>query len=401
MHFSRKNKTGWVKRILLISHEAGLTGAPILLLPLLDVLKSEYQFNIILKKGGVLEGEFRKISPVFVLKASTYSSPKPFFFKLKDRASYFLMQCRVLPLFYQCDLIFSNTIANGRLLNRFRFFRKPIITYVHELASILTFFSKKGDTQYSIEISQFILFPSEAVRTTLVNSFGISSKKMIYLPYYFPSEKFYFDEKVKSEFRKSFRRKWNLSEDVKLVAGMGSVSRRKGTDRFIEIAEKVIDMDEKVCFCWIGDFDYDEFSNQIRVKYFENRINSRLIFTGQLPYSSHTLLPFDLFFLSSVEDPYPLVVLEASFLRVPTICFGNSGGSTELIKNGAGFILDNVSLDKAAEILFYLLQDRKILEEVGLKAYHRVVEKHSNKVVVKQIFSEIFKDLENGNKNDQ
>src|SRR6478672_13595265 len=53
------------KKILIISHDANLNGAPILLLRLMKVLKEHgYTFNTILRKGGPLVNEFKALSDV-------------------------------------------------------------------------------------------------------------------------------------------------------------------------------------------------------------------------------------------------------------------------------------------------------------------------------------------------
>jgi glycosyltransferase involved in cell wall biosynthesis len=386
-----------VKRILFISHDANLTGAPILLLHLLGLLKNHYGVDIILKRGGALENEFRTIAPVLVLKSSSYSKQKSFFCKLCDRLSYLFQQLKSLPLFFSCDIIFSNTISNGRLVNRFRFFGKPVVTYVHELESVMQYFMKTGDTPLTLKNSKILLFPSEAVKSNLQFNFQVQEEQLKYLPYFFPAEKFLLDESMKSAARTAWCKKWNISGNAKLVAGMGSVSPRKGTDKFIQIAEKVLAADNNAYFFWIGDFPEEAFATNIKHSKDHHKYHERLIFTGPLPYSSHTLLPFDLFFLSSVEDPYPLVVLEAAYMQVPTICFDGAGGSRELLEGGAGFILPDESHHNATAKILSLLQDKELLMQTGHKVQQKVISIHSDPIAIKNIFQDIVLILTNDN----
>jgi glycosyltransferase involved in cell wall biosynthesis len=178
---------------------------------------------------------------------------------------------------------------------------------------------------------------------------------------------------------------------------MGSVSPRKGTDRFIEVAEKVLAMDEKAFFFWIGDFPDEPFANNIKNLSKNKKHHERLIFTGPLPYSSYTLLPFDLFFLSSVEDPYPLVVLEAAYMKVPSVCYENSGGSRELFEDEAGFLLSESSSQEVANTIYGLLQNKELLEQTGSRVQAKVMSKHSDAKLIKNIFEDIVLNLTHDN----
>ena len=56
------------KKVLFISHEASRTGAPIVFLNFLKWFKAntDIPFQILLKKGGVLEPDFKAIAPVLL-----------------------------------------------------------------------------------------------------------------------------------------------------------------------------------------------------------------------------------------------------------------------------------------------------------------------------------------------
>jgi glycosyltransferase involved in cell wall biosynthesis len=46
----------------------------------------------------------------------------------------------------------------------------------------------------------------------------------------------------------------------------------------------------------------------------------------------------DVFALTSREDPFPLVMLEAGSLGIPVVCFAGSGGTQEFVQDDAGLI---------------------------------------------------------------
>jgi glycosyltransferase involved in cell wall biosynthesis len=378
------------KNILVISHEASLTGAPVLLLNLLQLLKNGYSITIILKRGGILTEKFQKIARTVVLKSEDYSQEKSFLNKLLDRSKYFFKQISLIPLFLKTDFVFSNTICNGRLLNRFRHFNKPVLTYVHELESMLLYFNQKNDTNYSLLQSSVLLYPSVAVLENLKNNHQIPVEKLKFLPYYFPGNEFEFTKEEKEIARKTFCTKWNIKEEYFLIVGMGVVSERKGTNKFIEIANEVIKHNNKVCFVWIGNFDETEYGREIFKNWKEDKYHERIFFTGRLNYAPSNLLPFDLFFLSSVEDPYPLVVLEAAYQKVPAICYKNAGGISEFLDDGAGYILNEDDLVSTVQFILKLLHNTADLSNKALVANKKVKNLHSNETGILRIINNLM-----------
>ena len=127
------------------------------------------------------------------------------------------------------------------------------------------------------------------------------------------------------------------------------VSERKGVDLFINTCEKVVFSNPDIKFVWIGAFESDDQELNLRNLIKEKQLDTNLIFTGSLPYDVYNFSPFDIFFLPSREDTYPLVVLEAAIMKVPTICFSGSGGVVEFVGDDAGWIIDDFSPSKASD----------------------------------------------------
>jgi glycosyltransferase involved in cell wall biosynthesis len=75
---------------------------------------------------------------------------------------------------------------------------------------------------------------------------------------------------------------------------------------------------------------------------------SNFHFLGQLPHDLDNFLPFDLLFLSSREDPYPVVVLEAALMKIPTVYFAKSGGINEFVTDDCGWQIETFSPGDAA-----------------------------------------------------
>ena len=127
-----------MKKILLISHDASRTGAPILLLNLSRLLINGANFKIqfLLKKGGPLADEFKSIADVTIWEKSGGGRIK----RIKNKISRAVERKQRRRFVQSFDIILSNTITNGDIdyaLNG----HPRIITYVHELREAIKFFT--------------------------------------------------------------------------------------------------------------------------------------------------------------------------------------------------------------------------------------------------------------------
>ena len=153
---------------------------------------------------------------------------------------------------------------------------------------------------------------------------------------------------------------------------------RKGYDIFIDIAEQCARQQPgKFSFIWIGDAENTSIEKELQANNLKPT-ESNIHFIGMLPHSYNSLLPFDIFLLSSREDPYPLVVLEAAFQKVPSICFKDAGGIKEFIGEDAGWVIPDFSkknvVEKLIEISLFLPELRNKAEI----AFEKVLQLHGD-----------------------
>jgi glycosyltransferase involved in cell wall biosynthesis len=81
---------------------------------------------------------------------------------------------------------------------------------------------------------------------------------------------------------------------------------------------------------------------------------------------------FDFFALTSREDPFPLVCLEASLWEVPIVSF-DSGGARELIVDGdIGRVVPYGDLDAMADAIVELAGDERLRSDLGRAAKEKV-----------------------------
>lgn len=135
------------KKILFISHDASRTGAPILLLNFLKYYKTHVSapFEVLLKKGGILEEEFSQLASaenfnLFESEDKIKSNSLLKKLKRKFAKNSQKLYFNKLKTYYSkagIDIIYSNTMTNGDVLKIFADLNCPIICHVHELEFII------------------------------------------------------------------------------------------------------------------------------------------------------------------------------------------------------------------------------------------------------------------------
>ena len=127
------------KRVLFVGHEASRTGAPILLLHLLRWLKqnSGMQFEILLREGGALEGDFAALAPTTVLKVSPVEEvlckvckrlgwKMPARFTLAGKAVNYARGRKI-------DLVYANTVVVAEEAEALASLALPLVWHIHEM----------------------------------------------------------------------------------------------------------------------------------------------------------------------------------------------------------------------------------------------------------------------------
>jgi glycosyltransferase involved in cell wall biosynthesis len=69
-------------------------------------------------------------------------------------------------------------------------------------------------------------------------------------------------------------------------------------------------------------------------------------------------------------------VLEAAMMKVPTICFSDSGGIVEFVNDDCGWSISDFSINNASTRIIELEKNRKFVKEFGENAFSKVIKLH-------------------------
>lgn len=362
------------KKVLFVSHDASRSGAPILLLHLLEWIKKNQliEFDILLKAGGDLESDFLRLGDVFVLekKANEKSKIKKiisrFIKKLsaKDSAST-LMQLKKRNY----DLVYFNTVAaNDLIIEIKKLFHSSIICHIHENEfSIKNYFPNSLCPEIVQMIDRFIAV-SENTKRSLIDNFSVPSDRVDLCYEFINLESFKnrdFEDAI------AVKKRLGIEDGEFIVGAAGTCYWRKGTDLFLQLAYEIkrLDPTNKIRLVWIGGSYEREYQLQLEYELKCYNLEDNIIFAGHKhdPYNYYQI--FDVFALMSREDPFPLVCLEAASLSKPILCFDRAGGMPEFICKGGGIAVPYGDTRQMAEEILSLYHDKQKLQVMRARAH--------------------------------
>lgn len=363
-----------MQKILFISHDASRTGAPILLLNLVKLVLDyqQFQVNFLLKNGGILETEFKEMAPTYQLYKNKVSKIERFTRKIFKTKS--LLDNK--EFLAQYDFIISNTITNGDVLEKIRLnYSGKIISYIHELEIASKTYTTSIGIEKVIKNSDTFWVPSLLVKDFLCQNFNLSDSHIVEIPYYIESKKKSISDS-------------NQSDNTFIVGGCGTIDWRKGPDLFLQVARNLFLQrpDAAVVFQWKG---ANEGMDLTRLEYQIKKANleGKVLFETASSNLDLFFERIDLFLLTSREDPYPLVILEAAQFAKPSICFDEVCGSKDFIINsGGGDVVPFLDISTLVDVILSFYDNPMKVKEKGENAKNKLMSTHSEKEYVYKEF---------------
>ena len=347
--FSEKIKGN--KTIVFVSHSATRTGAPIVLLELVNWFNdyTEYNIKIILLNGGELEKKFTQITDTLLLNNDVDKE------KINNYIPY-------------GSLIMINTVVSVKILDSLYTNKGyKIVTYIHELEKNINLCPK--ELKILETKAEVILGASHAVTENLLKNHSVKPRILEHINAFIKPLSIVKTDEDKLEFKK----KNNIPLSATIVVACGTTFFIKNPKGFINVAEKVINKGLDFYFIWIGDGEErTECLDIIENKKLTNRIN----FIGSLDNTREYFSYCDIFLLPSIEDTFPLVCLEAADCKLPIVCFEDAGGMPGFVNNDCGFVVPYLDYDAMASAVIKL-SNKKVLKAFGENAYKKVNLRHT------------------------
>ena len=173
---------------------------------------------------------------------------------------------------------------------------------------------------------------------------------------------------------KKIRNMLGIPHDAFVVGSSGTLDWRKGVDLIPQIARLTKQYSSKpVYFLWIGG-SLDKIGMDKLMYDVEKLGVSNLV--KFVDYDLKYFSVLDAFLLSSREDPFPLVCLQAASFGKPVLCFDHAGGMPEFVGDECGFVITYLDIEKVAMKIHELAGNRELRDVLGKKAAEKVIAQH-------------------------
>jgi len=353
------------QKILFISHDASLTGAPRELLYIVKYIdRTKFEPIVLLGKDGPLREEFEANARVVIQEL--FDRGVKYFREL----AMFSKRLKLLKEL-KVDLVYCNTVMTAKWLLYAKLLNLPTIVHVHELRYVFEALSS-FDRYMLHNFSDKCVAASSGVRKYLLSVCSLNPSKIVIfhesleIPPAIPPK----NEALKKEL---------FPAGCDLIVGMvGRVAQMKGTDLFIETARMVKEQFAgkiKIKFLIVGgvarieELFYEDLKNAINL----GGLSGDVVITGYKENVLDYLSLIDIFVLPSREDPFPLVVLEAMAAARPVVAFA-VGGVPEALTPETGILIKEQNLEALKDAIVALVQNPERRASMGTAARRRAEE---------------------------
>ena len=354
-------------RLVFVSHDASRTGAPAIILKLLELFSRGGAFECfsILDAGGERLPEFKALSHTHVMSHARYDpgftdgeaeqeiiglfNPDGLF---KDNA----------PI---CALV--NSAESIRIARNLSKIGIPMISLIHEIAA---YYPPRIFTEFSA-LSEKVVFPSEFVKDAAQCFSDIHNDKIHVRGQGLLTDGFGSAER--DHCRSMLRQNLGIEQEAFVVLNVGTMDLRKGGDLFAETAKICLQQlpeDAPIYFVWYGKPDVNlSYPHEIIE---QNGLENHVRFMPATPEIEQVFMGGDLFLLTARADPFPCVIHEAMACGLPVVAFRNGGGAPELIGDDCGQIVDMMNLKAMSDAILAYAKDPELRQTHARNAIAKI-----------------------------
>lgn len=317
-----------VPNILIVSHDASWTGAPILAQNLGRVYKDRYNVTILSLRDGNLLPAFKDVAVHVEVMFGPNIESKYAQEKLKSFLELGNFAFAVV-----------NSIESRNVLRMMRMMRLPTVALLHEFAAYTL---PRTAFPEAIENADTTVFSTSVTLENAINVAGIAHNDKVRV---LPQGKCEIpgksndtgpDEVERDRIKTLLKPRGDTPEI--LVIGAGQVQIRKGIDLFIEVARRTLSEPggENFRFVWFGDGyrpnDDPSYSIYLQDQLERAGVMDRVQILPATPEIEYVYELADAFLLTSRLDPLPNVAIDAMLVGLPIVSFDKASGIPEILR---------------------------------------------------------------------
>jgi len=294
--------------ILLVGHDAHRHGAQMLLKSIAETCTRQFGMSVViaLKHGGPMLSEYQSIGTTVVLDQMGENGLTAIVKK------------------HNIGSAICNTSVTGDLVPIFEAAGGSVVSLIHELPNLISEYGLEGNLKEIARSADHVIFPADMVEAGFDQFASGGSAERHIRP-----QGNYKSVVYDSAARARIRREYGIGENDKLVLNVGYADLRKGYDLFLQNAQQMIAERDDVHFAWLGNRAVDV--DRWLAADFDEALLARLHLIEFTDDVNAWYSAGDAMYLSSREDPYPTVVLEAMAVGMPVVLHEGATGFDELV----------------------------------------------------------------------
>ncbi|MDN3235205.1 rhamnan synthesis F family protein [Pseudomonas sp. WAC2] len=342
--------------ILIVSHEASLTGAPVLSLNLVKGFANTYNIITIILGDGPLKESFSKLSNILIGPIDLRRNPwalNGFFEKNLDKLEIKYAFVNSIESRFVLPSLANRLIPTISLLHEFSAYTRPLGAFKDAIFwSNSTVFSTKLTLQSAIKDHPELKIENSPIipqgKCTLAQKNSIHKRDTYEL------------ELIKDKVLGKI-----IREEKILILGAGSVQLRKGVDLFIDCAAHMVSKrpNSNFHFVWIGK-GYDpihdaNYSVYLKDQIQRSNLESTVTFLRETEEIESIYSLAKILLLTSRLDPLPNVAIDALTAGLPIVCFEKTTGISEFLEQAtisnscvASYLDTKDMAEKAINLIF-------------------------------------------------
>ncbi|ACU88254.1 glycosyltransferase family 4 protein [Desulfomicrobium baculatum] len=362
---------------LFITHDCCIAGAQHSFLRILRWFRAHtaWRIGVLALGDGPLAAEFARLAPFMLWR------------DLPDTATQSeAALARVAALTGGMpDVIFGNTVVSAKAYELLSGFGKPMITRIAELGSSVDRYATPEVQAALLRHSTGFVAVSAPVADMLRNRFGVPDDRITVINGAIEDTETTLDISRRAALPMPSANP-DCADGPKNAAslanwpilwGCGSISHRKGADLFLHVAEALLAQGITGFRAFWAGHPEDDLVRGLFLDKERSPARNHVTYLGKLDAPAQLMAPGDIFLMTSREDPFPLVSLEAAERGVPTVCFPGTGGIPDFAARGGGMVAQQVTAQAMTRCLAPLLADRTARVEAGKRARATVLQHHT------------------------
>ena len=301
-------------RLVLVGHDCFPSGAQHLLLNIGRSLRRRFglEIQVVVLDGGKLEDNYRELGGLKVCQ--TIVGLEAHIWGLREKG-------------YTVAIVNTNGAASSvPILKRAGF---QVTMLVHELPRLLREKQLIVSARVAAQVVDNLIFAAPFVKEQYLLELGLTRDGGIFIL----AQGIYHRIETSRSARTELRKELGVVKHQRLVVGIGYADLRKGFDLFLNLWRLSNGPETQILhFCWVGGID-PTLATSLETDIEDAERTGTFHMAGYRSDVSKFLSAADAFVLTSREDPFPTVVLEALSAGLPVMAFERAGGIPDLLRD--------------------------------------------------------------------